>query len=356
MKSAHGYSLVELAIVVLIVSILLSMGLAAFNAAAINSALSATAKKELVIKDALAGYLLRNNRLPCPDTDFAAPDGIENRTTANDPTTACSNRFGIVPFSTLGLARADVLDSWENFFSYAVSNTAPRNDWTTTANFAAGNGGDFTVNDRQTINPYATVAISTNSVAVIISHGINGNGAYTTKGTRLLVPAAGTDEETNTLGGTTYFRRPFSNVALGAFGDFDDVVLNLTADEVLALATKDGAMLNYQAQTQKAFADARNEIIGYALTNCTLPLAITAYKDGWGSVLNYAPVDPDGTKIPAMPITVGTNAYTLSSNGPDKLTGGANSADDILRNMDPTTLKGILGQAGINLTVAPCTP
>ena len=99
---------------------LLTIGLSAFNAQLTNAALSTTAKKQAVIKDALAGYLLRYSRLPCPDSDFFAPDGIENRTnggteaTPPDATLACATVFGILPYRTLGLARTDALDAWEN--------------------------------------------------------------------------------------------------------------------------------------------------------------------------------------------------------------------------------------------------
>ncbi len=351
MKTQRGYSLVELAIVVLIVSIMLSMGLAAFNTQITNAALSTTAKRQTALKDALAGYLVRNNRLPCPDTDN---DGQENRTTPNDVTTACSSKFGTIPYVTLALSRSEALDPWENLFSYAVSNTMPRNNWTITANFLPGNGGDFTVNDRQTTNPFATTLIANNVVAVIISHGINGDGAYTTKGTRNILPVAGTndDELTNTTVSATYIKRPFSNVALGTFGTFDDIVLAISAEDLLAQAKREGSMLSPEAQTQKSLSDARSAIIGYAIANCTIPATIpSAQNDGWGTALTYSPPD-SSIKIPSLP---GSSAYQLKSLGPDKATGtAATNADDIVRDLDLTTLRGILGQAGVNMAAAPC--
>ena len=112
---ARGFSLVELSVVVLVIGIVLTMGIGAWTANLENQAHAATAQRQAAIKEALTGYLRRNNRLPCPDTDFTAPDGVENRTTTGDPATACSAAFGILPYTTLGLARDAARDGWGNF-------------------------------------------------------------------------------------------------------------------------------------------------------------------------------------------------------------------------------------------------
>ena len=81
MKQANrGFSLVELSVVVHIIGIIMTMGIGAWTANLENQAHSATAQRQAAIKEALTGYLRRNNRLPCPDNDFTAPDGVENRT------------------------------------------------------------------------------------------------------------------------------------------------------------------------------------------------------------------------------------------------------------------------------------
>ena len=59
---------------------------------------------------------------------------------------------------TLGLSRDAARDGWGNLFSYQVSNNtntpdaggnwSDNRDWTTSANFRAGNTGTITVNDR----------------------------------------------------------------------------------------------------------------------------------------------------------------------------------------------------------------
>jgi prepilin-type N-terminal cleavage/methylation domain-containing protein len=145
----YGFSLVELAVVVFIVGIILTMGVGALSAARENTAVSATTQKQNAIKEALIGYLRRNSRLPCPDTNFTAPDGVENRATAGDPTTSCTNKFGVLPYVALGLGREAVQDGWGNFFSYQVANAPGANtDWTISTSFRTGNTGNVTVNDR----------------------------------------------------------------------------------------------------------------------------------------------------------------------------------------------------------------
>src|SRR5688572_9423460 len=154
----RGFSLVELSVVVLIIGIIMTMGIGAWNANLENQANLATAQRQLAIKDALSAYLRRVGRLPCPDTDFTAPDGIENRATPGDVTTACSAAFGLLPYVTLGLARDAVRDGWGNFLSYHVSNNpntpnaagnwSDNRDWTTSANFRPGNTGALTINGR----------------------------------------------------------------------------------------------------------------------------------------------------------------------------------------------------------------
>ena len=70
-------------------------------------------------------------------------------------------------------------------------------------------------------------------VAVVVSHGRNGLGAYTVGGTRNTLPAAGTDEESNTNANTTYYRRDLTTDDAATGGPFDDQVLILAASDLL---------------------------------------------------------------------------------------------------------------------------
>ena len=288
-----GFSLVEMAVVTLLVGIFLTMGLAAFKASQDAQAVSQTLSKQNAIKDALIGYLRRNGRLPCADVDFTTPDGIENRTggtaAAPDPTTPCATatnnaRFGLVPYVTLGLARDAAVDGWGDFFSYQISNAfpteafnpgtpsyntpipAPYRDWSLTANLRSGNIGELTVNDRDAAG--TVFAAATNVVAVIISHGPNGYGAHTISGTRNTLPS-GADEVENTNGGTdtVFFRRTATTDDAATGGAFDDRVMFLTADDLLGPLFKDGSLKTPAAQLADTFQRIRNAIGQYAIAN-----------------------------------------------------------------------------------------
>jgi len=271
-----GFSLVELAVVTLIIGIFLTLGLGAINATRESSALSATNQKQAAIKDILIAYLRRNSRLPCPDDPASANflNGVEKRATMTNPTTpvvtsACSATFGVLPYVTLGLARDAVQDGWGNLFTYRVSNTPTSTDWTLTANFRTGNAGVYSVSDR--ISGVAT-AITANAVAVVISHGSNGFGAYTIGGTRNTLPAVGTDELSNTdpTAGTVanpHFKRAPITDDTAPGGAFDDVVQFLGADDLLGPLFKDGTLRPPASTVTDTFQRMRLAVIGYAMSH-----------------------------------------------------------------------------------------
>lgn len=391
----RGFSLVELSVVILIIGIVMTMGIGAWTANLENQALAATVQRQAAIKDALAGYVRRNSRLPCPDNDFTAPDGIENRTTANDPATACSARFGLLPYVTLGLARDAVRDGWGNFFSYHVSNTAntpaasgnwsANSDWTRSANFRSGNTGTLTVNDR---NGAAVTPIAAGVAAVVVSHGRNGFGAYSIGGTRNTLPAAGTDELDNTNGtaDTTYFRRELTTSDAATGGAFDDQVMFLTANDLLEPLFRDGSLRAPAAAANDALQRIKLAVIGYAMgnlnthgnSNCTsspatpkcrliipadisngtfeagnsngllpyLDLGLTQAEalDPWGMRYRYQPnataiSTGSGGGIGSNSPSAGTVAMTIFSQGPNRADGGG---DDISISVSVAEIRGHL--------------
>ncbi len=276
-----------MAVVTLLVGIFLTMGLAAFRASQDAQAVSTTLAKQNALKDALIGYLRRNGRLPCADIDFSSPDGIENRSTAGDPTTACATtpsnaRFGLVPYNTLGLARDAAVDGWGNFFGYQVSNSVSSDafnpgtpsyntpipgyyrDWTLTANFRTGNTGEITVNDRDATG--TVIAAATNVVVVIVSYGPNGYGAHTISGTVNSAPP-GADELQNTDGDTVYFARTATTDDTVTGGAFDDRVMFLKAEDLLNPLFKDGSLKPPAAQLSDTFQKIRLAIGQYAIAN-----------------------------------------------------------------------------------------
>ncbi len=112
----RGFTLVEIAIVLVIVGVLAAgalLGLGEFKS--VQSVKESEQKIENIKKQLLI-FGQVNKFLPCPDTDF---DGFENRSGS-----ACLSDVGTAPYVDLGLQREDVEDAWGNFIRYAVNREA----------------------------------------------------------------------------------------------------------------------------------------------------------------------------------------------------------------------------------------
>lgn len=359
----------EIAIVIVIVSVLLTMGIAALNAQIASSAIAATKKKQAVIQDTLTSYLGLHNRLPCPDTDYLTqPDGIENRTNGGtpaippDPTQLCLLSYGILPYATLGLPPDAASDGWDNYFSYYISNTPNSFDWTLSTNFQTGNQGRFNVYSTNGLAaPLASTALRTGAVVVIVSHGRNGNGAITAQGTPNTAPALANDEYLNTIAckanvgsapnctAVDFWKRDVTdnNAALG--GLFDDVVLYLGPGDLVSPLTKDGTLQGPTATTKQTLSNLSDAIVQAIISTgsgTVAPPNIVALPfDAWGNQvlpLVWGPNLAIGKKIGTFCVPTDP-AYTLSSAGPDGIAG---NADDVIFVMPVSTMIRLITLGG----------
>ena len=333
MKRQAGFTLIEMAVVVFLIGLLATMGISALKAQLASAAISATKKKQDTIKDALIAYLGKNRRLPCPATDNSGREGTAG-VRLNQISPNCPTYFGIVPYVDLGLPKSAALDGWENFFSYAVSQqwtatllttTAPTAGGSTTNNavnaFNVGNTGALTINDRIPTSPYTTTPTSTNTVIVVISHGKNGSGAYTVKGTWNASATAGTDESANdptpaswSDPHTTFFQREYTEVNVPIYGAFDDVVTLLTPNDLLTPLIKDGSIKSPYAQWADQIYGIKNAQIGDMISTCkapNIPTTATYAIDPWGNFVGYT----KSTTLPlnqSLKLADGGNTYASS--------------------------------------------
>jgi prepilin-type N-terminal cleavage/methylation domain-containing protein len=277
MSRSEGFSLVELAVAVAIIALLLAGALIPLSAQIEVRTVADSRRSMESIREAIIGFAQANGRLPCPaegtvpagGTDAAGrPAGAEQLTPVTLPppsTAACTNSFGVVPWTTLGVPETD---GWGRRFSYWVSpifadgigvvpafnNTFPiaQNPACnapvpapTQSSFALCSQGSFTVNTRSESTHTAT-AVGLALPAVIISHGKNGFGAYTPGGAILTAPV-GTDELANAThtgapaGVTTFYSRfptppasPCNDAAGPAFCEFDDIVVMISSNTLIA--------------------------------------------------------------------------------------------------------------------------
>ncbi|MEQ1488266.1 MAG: type II secretion system protein [Methylotenera sp.] len=116
---ARGFSLLEMAIVLIILGFVLGAILAPIQAQRQQLAQSQTENTLEIAKKALLGYAQANGRLPCPA--IAASNGLENPLGG----VTCTSQLGYLPAATLGIQPTDengfALDAWNNRIMYAVT-------------------------------------------------------------------------------------------------------------------------------------------------------------------------------------------------------------------------------------------
>jgi len=243
-----GFTLVEMAVVVTLMAIFLTMGLGLLQATRESAAWTQTTAKQERIKLALIGYLRSNGTLPCPDATATGtpPTGVKG-------TAPCLGALGrgVVPWKDLGLSAADVQDGWSNFFTYRVANRTPAtsSNWTIKTGTGAFSINELTVplvtfslQERNTAGVLTTTPLSPNPVVMILSHGKNGSGAKTVGGTFNAAPA-GADELVNAnLASTTFITRSPNAVAASPGGLFDDLVAYMTPQDLLQPLITEGTL------------------------------------------------------------------------------------------------------------------
>jgi prepilin-type N-terminal cleavage/methylation domain-containing protein len=303
----RGFTLIEMAVVLAIAIILITMSLGAMNAQSSIQAYAATKKKQDLIADALRSYLRQNRRLPCPDSPDPAVTnsrngrGDDNRATPGDPTTRCDFEVGIVPFVELGLSRESVIDGWDNFFTYHVTSSDPAavpcRGWTIASCWNPGNVGLLGVGERTpatSATPNDLTAVD-KAVVVLVSHGKNGLGAWTTLGSRIAAAAGGSDEAVNALTGPAarnFITREFTDAVVPTYGPFDDLVIYFTPNDLLNPLIKDGALTSADGTSSKAAEQVASIKTGDFLAQSTagdMPATgfVASAKDGFGNQVFY---------------------------------------------------------------------
>jgi prepilin-type N-terminal cleavage/methylation domain-containing protein len=118
----RGFSLVELAVVFVIISLLLATAMYTLSAQTEQRNFEETRRRLEAARELLLGFAVANRRLPCPAT--AASSGAEAFSGAN-----CTSPYGgFLPARSIGFQITDAagfaLDAWQNRIRYAVSGNA----------------------------------------------------------------------------------------------------------------------------------------------------------------------------------------------------------------------------------------
>src|SRR5450830_1543922 len=94
-RRQSGFTLVEIAIVLLIVGLMIGGILGPLFSQLEQRRVSDTKRTMEEAREALYGYALRNGYLPCPA--ISSINGLEDRTG-----NLCNKRYGFLPWATLG--------------------------------------------------------------------------------------------------------------------------------------------------------------------------------------------------------------------------------------------------------------
>jgi prepilin-type N-terminal cleavage/methylation domain-containing protein len=281
-----GFTLIELAIVLFIVALLFVFMMPTSITVMNNQKRELTRQRLKTVEIALANYVAINKRLPCP-ADGTSTIGIELRAPAtlnfsadcaSTATPNVSQTTGVVPWVTLGLAFADILDGWDRQISYRVAYGLTRDSALNmnacdpagtgqvetpasalfTQNVVAvstvinenkcspaveatctGNGTlcsdpkqylfnkGFTISDG--VNVVAAPSMYTGAAYVAISHGDNGVGAFTNSQLLITAPiigVAGGLDDLNTNNGHAVFSPSHTTPGTTVLPTFRDAPLS----------------------------------------------------------------------------------------------------------------------------------
>lgn len=248
MQLKNGFSLVEMAVVLMIVALLLGGVIVTLSAREDQRATAETQRRLEAASDAVLGFALVYGRLPCPAAGATGDESLASGTTATGG--SCTSNFnGFLPGQTIGFQPVDAqgfaLDAWGNRIRYAVSNAVytsigppevcrPNSNpptlphFTSRANLRA-NGVGCPPNDlvicrsASGTNPGASPpscgsaqsVTNQQTVAYVLhSAGKNGTGGA----------ATGPDEAANTNGDAVFISREQGTIET-ATGVYDDMLL-----------------------------------------------------------------------------------------------------------------------------------
>jgi len=169
-----GFTLIEMAIVLVIIGLVLSGGLIAVSPVIENSKNAETNQRLDRIEQALILHVITNGCLPCPATaNDASTDANAGQASDSGGTPYASGcqaaaclAQGVVPWVNLGISEQDATDGFGTRISYAIANTLQNTDGMVRTPPAGYPAGDLVVEATAGGTDITAVA-----AYVLISHG-----------------------------------------------------------------------------------------------------------------------------------------------------------------------------------------
>lgn len=218
-RRISGFSLIEIAIVLIIIGLISGMALPSLKAMLDWQKTAITAQNQEKILYALASYAIQNKSLP-----YAAnPLNSQEK-----PHEIIRRRRGIVPYAALGLPESTAKDGYHRWFTYVVDDyytVIPK----TGPPMLSQQPISRLCEKQIHLNPLTIKGLQGNVAVVLISHGPQGRGAYPNP---LEPEGPGSDEKQNATSDTEIIDRPINQ---NSHDPFSHKVVWVTASNLLAL-------------------------------------------------------------------------------------------------------------------------
>jgi len=237
-KNTSGFSLIELAVAIVVIALLLGSLLVPLSTQVDQRRYAETQTQLDHIREALIGFALANRYLPCPA--ISATDGREDRDTTTKACTLVSGnpkRDGFVPWVTLGVTPQD---AWDNLIRYSVDPDFARSD--PNNYFTLNSTGDIRIRTRDESGNLVDLS-NIEIPALILSHGKNSYGATSSAGVSRALPGSWTGDEKDNFSNTTvFYYRTRTEVAAATGGEFDDIVSWISLNQLFARMVSAGRL------------------------------------------------------------------------------------------------------------------
>lgn len=219
-----GFSLIELAVVLVIIGLLVGGGIAALNATTEQTRRAEQRRQLEHVRQALYGFAMSRGRLPCADSD-TPPDGRENYDGSSCESGAAQ---GALPWLTLGLGRQD---AWGHPLYYSVTTNPGGSIEDYADDPGAPGASSFDLDDEanRDIEDGDGDLLAEDVPAVVVSFGPQGGQVWTSSGFQCPgdgAPAAGfSAAETENCDGDQTFADAGYRAADDPDGRFDDMLI-----------------------------------------------------------------------------------------------------------------------------------
>ncbi len=230
-----AYSLIELSVVIIIMSIMVSSGLSIVTSSSNNARIQITKERMNAVYKALGAYLMSHKSLPCPapinsikssDTTYGDATGVDGTCTATGVVArGVGLVYGMVPTQDLNLDSSFAEDGFGSKFTYVVAQAFT--DPNVATGFATATETNIiTIKDK--IDPSTEQTNTSNAIFVLMSHGVNRFGAYDNNSATANSGSTDAEEQLN-YGATNIFFATSNTSDI-----FDDILLFKTRDDLVS--------------------------------------------------------------------------------------------------------------------------